>query len=80
MNFLRGLRSKAREARIAFQHNYLRNSDSNALKSSEFKSIMPFVRDFLAFICIVSEKDNTYVERSLGRKGGWRFRFPILQR
>lgn len=78
MNFLRGLRSKAREARITFQHNYLRNSDSNALKSSEFKSIMPFVREFVQFIFIVSEKDNTYTERSLRREVGWRFRFPIF--
>ena len=44
MNFLRSLKGKAREARSRFQHNYLRNSDSNALKSSEFKSIVPFVR------------------------------------
>jgi len=78
MNFLRGLRSKAREARVAFQHNYLRNSDSNALKSSEFKSIMPFVRQINRFILIVSKKDNTYTERSLGGKGGWRFRISIL--
>ena len=44
MNFLRSLKAKAGRAKANIKHNYLRNSDSNALKSSEFKSILPFVR------------------------------------
>ena len=47
MNFLRSLKAKARQAKNNFQQNYLRNSDSKALKSSEFKSIMPYVRNFI---------------------------------
>ena len=57
MNFLRSLKGKAREARSRFQHNYLRNSDSNALKSSEFKSIVPFVSIMRYFLMSLFKKD-----------------------
>ena len=42
MNFLRSLRQQIKDKRVAIQYNYLRNSDSSALKSKEIKNIVPF--------------------------------------
>lgn len=60
MNFLRSLNSKLRQAKTNFKTNYLRNSDSKALKSSEFKALLPFVltRKSTNLIHIAYQKDN----------------------
>lgn len=46
MNFLRSFRRALAEKKAAFRQDYFRSSDSQALKSSEFKNLVPFVSDW----------------------------------
>lgn len=43
MNFFRNLSANFKQQKNQLTQNYLRHSDSKALKSSEFKNLVPFV-------------------------------------
>jgi hypothetical protein len=43
MNVIRRLRKKVSDQRANIEKNYLRNSDSSALKSADFKKLVPYV-------------------------------------
>ncbi len=82
MNYLRSLKQNLQSKRSSFKTNYLRNSDSGALKSSEFKNLVPYVGYFqyLKFsnFNIVSKENHS---NRLDRRGkGGRFAISLLQR
>ena len=47
MNIIRRLRKKISDKRSTIEKNYLRNSDSGALKSADFKKLVPYVTIYL---------------------------------